>query len=191
MRVNIDEIKEVGLQRDWDLTREFVDEIVREHNAGYRSRAPAHVAAHLSKVERRVLVKAHSQVSLTAPCGRCLSSVSLDVPVDFLLTYIPADAAVDPSVATGEQSASRHSHASFAPNAADEETYVGKSIDLAPAVREQILLALPGYPVCGEDCKGLCSVCGTNLNERDCGCDRHVPDPRWAALQKLKAKANE
>jgi uncharacterized protein len=53
-------------------------------------------------------------------------------------------------------------------------------------VREQIVLALPGYPVCGEGCKGLCSVCGANLNERDCGCDRHVPDPRWAGLKNLK-----
>jgi uncharacterized protein len=58
-------------------------------------------------------------------------------------------------------------------------------IDLDPVVREQLLLALPGYPVCREDCKGLCTVCGVNLNERDCGCDRHVPDPRWAALEKF------
>ncbi|MFL5272581.1 MAG: DUF177 domain-containing protein, partial [Anaeromyxobacteraceae bacterium] len=64
MRVNIDEIKEVGLQRDWDLTREAVDEIVRGDNAGYRSQGPAHVAARLSKVDRRVLVDAHSRLAL-------------------------------------------------------------------------------------------------------------------------------
>jgi uncharacterized protein len=58
-------------------------------------------------------------------------------------------------------------------------------------VREQLLLALPSYPVCQEGCKGLCSVCGANLNERDCGCDRHVPDPRWAGLEKLKTKSND
>ncbi len=75
---------------------------------------------------------------------------------------------------------------SFAPEDAEEETYTGKVIDLDPIVREQIALALPGYPVCDESCKGLCSVCGANLNERDCGCDRHVPDPRWAGLKNIK-----
>jgi DUF177 domain-containing protein len=188
MRVNIDEIKEVGLQRDWDLTREAVDEIVRGDNAGYRSRGTAHVAARLSKVDRRVLLDAHSRLALTAPCGRCLTTVSVDVPVDFALTFVPADEA---DAAGDRREADASAHASFPAQTADEDTYTGKTIDLDPAVREQILLALPGYPVCGDACKGLCSVCGTNLNERDCGCDRHVPDPRWAALEKLKTKSNE
>jgi uncharacterized protein len=75
---------------------------------------------------------------------------------------------------------------SFAPEQAEEETYSGKVIELDPIVREQILLALPAYPVCDEGCKGLCTVCGANLNERECGCDRHVPDPRWAGLKDVK-----
>ncbi len=53
-------------------------------------------------------------------------------------------------------------------------------------VREQLVLSLPADPVCREDCQGLCTVCGANLNERDCGCDRHVPDPRWAGLKNIK-----
>ena len=69
---------------------------------------------------------------------------------------------------------------------AEEDTYTGKVIDLDPIVREQVLLALPAYPVCNEGCKGLCPVCGANLNERECGCDRHVPDPRWAGLKNVK-----
>ena len=69
---------------------------------------------------------------------------------------------------------------------AEEDVYTGKVIDLDPILREQVLLALPGYPVCQDGCKGLCTVCGTNLNERECGCDRKVPDPRWAGLAKVK-----
>ena len=38
---------------------------------------------------------------------------------------------------------------------------------------------------CKEDCKGLCPVCGTNLNEKECGCDRTVADPRMAAIQDI------
>ena len=75
---------------------------------------------------------------------------------------------------------------SFDPRQAEEEVYSGKVIDLDPLVREQLVLSLPAYPVCREDCKGLCPVCGANLNERECGCDRHVPDPRWAGLKSIK-----
>jgi uncharacterized protein len=54
MRVNIDEIKEAGLRRSWDLAREQVDEMTAGDRAGYRARAAAHVDAKLEKLERRV-----------------------------------------------------------------------------------------------------------------------------------------
>jgi uncharacterized protein len=190
MRVNIDEIKDGGLQRDWDLTREAVDELVRGDSAGYRSRAAAHMEALLSKVERRVFVQGHATASLTAPCGRCLSPVALDVPIDFELTFVPEDeAALDAEAASDRDTG--HRAASFRAEVVNEETYSGKVIDLGPVVREQFILALPGYPVCSDACKGLCSVCGANLNESECGCDRRVPDPRWAGLEKLRSKSNE
>jgi uncharacterized protein len=190
MRVNIDEIKEGGLQRAWDLTREAVDEIVSVDNAGYRASGPAHIEGRLDKLERRILVHASTRASLTAPCGRCLSPTAVTVPVDFDLTYVPADVLAD-EVGDHDDRGGAPAAGSFEPSAVNEETYSGKTIDLGPAVREQLLLALPGYPVCQEACKGLCSVCGANLNERDCGCDRHVPDPRWAGLEKLKSKSKE
>ena len=188
MRVNIDEIKEAGLQREWDLTREAVDDMVRGDSAGYRSRAAARVEAHVSKLERRVLVEAHATASLTAPCGRCLAPVAVDVPVDFQLTFVPEDESRDG--AELERDAG-YGGGSFTADAVNEETYSGKVIDLDPVVREQFLLALPGYPVCSDACKGLCSVCGANLNDGECGCDRRVPDPRWAGLEKLRSKSND
>jgi uncharacterized protein len=184
MRVNIDEIKEKGVQRSWDLTREQVDEFVKGDRAGYRASAPAHVEAKLAKLERRVRLDAHTRAALTVPCGRCLGPVQVDVPVDFELTLVPAeDLAED---AEHEARDTGPVAGSFDAAAVDEETYTGKVIDLDPIVREQLALALPGYPVCRDDCKGLCPVCGTNLNDRECGCDRHVPDPRWAGLEKFK-----
>ncbi len=56
--------------------------------------------------------------------------------------------------------------------------------DLTNEVREAIILAFPGYPVCREDCKGLCPKCGKNLNDGPCGC-RKEADNRWAALDGL------
>ena len=193
MRVNIDEIKEAGLERAWDLPRETIDEMVKGDQAEYRARGPLHVVAKLQRFERRVLLEAHARASLTAPCGRCLRAVEVEVPLDFQLSFVPA---TPPRGGRGDdEETGEHPRASnagsFGAEDVNEETYSGKVIDLGPVVREQLLLALPSYPVCLEGCKGLCSVCGANLNERDCGCDRHVPDPRWAGLEKIKQKRGE
>jgi len=184
MRVNIDEIKEAGLRRSWDVDREALDRMVEGDRAGFRARAPAHVDALLEKIERRVRVEAHARAELTVPCGRCLAATPVDVPVDFELTLVPADEYRN----AGEERDPHQGEAggSFAATAAEEDFYTGKEIDLDPILREQVVLALPGYPLCREECKGLCPVCGANLNERECGCERKVVDPRWAKLKDLK-----
>ncbi|HUI03486.1 MAG TPA: DUF177 domain-containing protein [Acidimicrobiales bacterium] len=69
-----------------------------------------------------------------------------------------------------------------------EDTYPldGDDLDLEPLVRDAVLLELPQAPLCRGDCAGLCPRCGANRNEGDCGC-RAAPDPRWAALDALRA----
>ncbi len=185
MLVNIDEIKEGGLQRAWDLAREAVDELVKGDNAGYRAKGPLHIDGNLQKIERRVLFHAHGRAPLVAPCGRCLSPVGVEVPLDFQMTFVPDEGVHARDEIPDEKQPTGRPTRTFAADEVNEETYSGKVIELDPVVREQLLLALPSYPVCQDNCKGLCPVCGTNLNERDCGCDRRVPDPRWAALAKL------
>jgi uncharacterized protein len=185
MRVNTDEIKEAGLDRRWDVTREVLDSMVQGDRAGWRARGAAHLDVRFEKVERRVLVTGTARAELDGECSRCLTPVSLDLPVDFTLTLVPADEYEDKAGA-GEDRSHHPVAGSFDAGDAEEDVYTGKVIDLDPIVREQVLLALPGYPVCQDGCKGLCSVCGTNLNERECGCDRKVPDPRWAGLAKVK-----
>jgi uncharacterized protein len=185
MRVNTDEIKEGGLSRSWDLAREVVDGMVAGDKAGYRAQGPGHVEARLKKTGRRVLLAADGKFPLTVPCGRCLQPVVTTVPIEFELTFVPED---EYRTAGGdEEDRGRGEVAgSFEPPLADEETYAGKEIVLDDVVREQLILGLAQYPVCSEGCKGLCPVCGTNLNERECGCDRKVPDPRWAGLEKFR-----
>jgi uncharacterized protein len=58
-------------------------------------------------------------------------------------------------------------------------------IDLAPVLREYILLEIPISPLCRPDCKGLCPVCGNNLNESTCNHDDDSGDPRLASLKSL------
>lgn len=57
-------------------------------------------------------------------------------------------------------------------------------IDLEPLMREYALLEFPIQPLCKADCKGLCPVCGGNLNETDCG-HRPEQDAPFAALKDL------
>lgn len=62
-------------------------------------------------------------------------------------------------------------------------------INLAPAVRDVVLLSIPIKPLCSPECRGLCPVCGQNLNEKTCSCTVDSTDPRWDALMKLKNQA--
>ncbi|MGA2489045.1 MAG: DUF177 domain-containing protein [Anaerolineales bacterium] len=57
-------------------------------------------------------------------------------------------------------------------------------IDLEPLLREYALLEFPISPVCKPDCKGLCPVCGENLNKIDCG-HHPEPDSPFAVLKDL------
>ena len=56
------------------------------------------------------------------------------------------------------------------------------SIDITKFVHDALLLSIPLKPVCSENCKGLCYICGIDLNESECGCNRNNDDPRWRAL---------
>jgi uncharacterized protein len=59
-------------------------------------------------------------------------------------------------------------------------------LDLTAWARDALALALPTQIVCRDDCRGLCSVCGANLNDDPEHAHEAEPDPRWAALRELK-----
>lgn len=67
----------------------------------------------------------------------------------------------------------------------EAETFTGDQIDLADYVKRDIIGELPMKVLCREDCKGLCPVCGKDLNDGDCGCDRTIRDPRFESLRAL------
>ena len=55
-------------------------------------------------------------------------------------------------------------------------------------VREAIIISLPLKPLCSEECRGLCPVCGIELNRSQCNCVREETDPRWDQLKGLSKK---
>ena len=118
---------------------------------------------HLSRTSRGILVQGTLKTSLQGECARCLSdmSVNLDIPIEELFVYPP------------------EAYAEF--------TLTDDGIlDLAPLLREEIILDTPIGVLCKPDCAGLCPVCGGNLNQTLCECEREDVDPRFAALKRLK-----
>ena len=59
------------------------------------------------------------------------------------------------------------------------------SVDITEDMREDFLLHIPGFPVCSEECKGLCAQCGANLNKGVCACTSEDRPNPWSALNSL------
>jgi uncharacterized protein len=119
-------------------------------------------------------LRAHFQGRFELLCARCLSTVERDLDGDFDLIFRPAGVDAE----SGEHAIS------------EDETEIGyyepSGLLLEDAVREQVLLTLPARTLCQEDCKGLCSHCGADLNQASCDCGTTSADPRWGALAGLE-----
>lgn len=61
-----------------------------------------------------------------------------------------------------------------------------EKLDITESLREAIILELPHFPLCDEDCKGLCARCGKNLNDGPCECAVGDKPGAWGALDNLK-----
>jgi uncharacterized protein len=74
----------------------------------------------------------------------------------------------------------------------DASVYVipprSKALDLASALREELILAVPQFTLCRTGCQGLCPRCGKDLNSGPCDCGPDTPEPRWAGLADLKQR---
>jgi len=188
IRVKIDDIKEAGLDLRHELALGDLAAILEgEQTTGFRAVGAAALAIHFDRVnDRDIVARGEVEVPTLAECRRCLGPVRVPVPVHFELDFVNAEKVPQVAPAEDDDTGEGEIAGSFRPDEADQVVYTGKEIDLGPVIREQILLALPMDALCTEDCKGLCQVCGGNLNERVCSCDRHVPDPRWAGLKNIK-----
>jgi len=128
------------------------------------------------KIIQDIRIHGRLATRLELSCARCLEPVMQDVKREFDLLYRPqgADAGRDEMSVTDAE--------------AEISYYEGEGILLDDVVREQVLLAAPLKVTCREDCKGLCPLCGTNLNQEQCSCAVAQEEPRWAALKEIRSK---
>jgi uncharacterized protein len=126
-------------------------------------------------------------------CVRCLTDFldPLDVSVYAEFVRQPDDQA-KVTAESGRRSPRRRADTPEPSIETEEEDevyfYQGDHLDLAPMVREQVILAAPMQPLCRADCLGLCPQCGQNLNERRCACPpAQTPSP-FRVLRERRSK---
>lgn len=121
----------------------------------------------------RVSVAVCGQATFKVPCARCLDDVRLvvDLQTEVSFTVTKSQVTDDPDDPVG---------------------VIHEGIlDVDSWLSEELLVRLPSKVLCEEDCKGLCPVCGQNLNQSECGCDRFVMDPRMQKFLDVFSEAKE
>jgi uncharacterized protein len=116
----------------------------------------------LEAVVEGVLVSGTAWAPLVGECARCLDPIDAEVEVDIQELYAFEGARTDE----------------------EELALEADLLDLEPALRSAVVLALPQAPLCREDCPGLCPECGARLADSP-GHAHQTTDLRWAALMEL------
>jgi uncharacterized protein len=127
----------------------------------YRYCSPVALETEYVYTGTRLVFRGHLNTSLKTECSRCLEQICFSVDLPFEEVFSKTDT--------------------------DAYEIDGEIVSLDRMVEDNIVLNLPGRFLCKEDCRGLCPVCGANLNQRDCGC-KCRPEPNnnpFAVLQKL------
>lgn len=143
----------------------------------YRVVAPVTLAFDIHKDKQQFRLVGSLQGGLELVCSRCLEPFAWPVDAHFDLRYQPH------TLNTGE------GEREIEEDDLTTAYYDNDEIALGQLMQEQFYLSLPMKPLCAEDCKGLCPICGTNLNRGSCACQAQWEDPRLAPLKALKKES--
>lgn len=135
------------LHQNVGFVREFPLELPDIHLPPDVDLADLAGSVHVTRTAQGLLLQVKASARIKAECVRCLGEFLQDLYVDFTELYAFSQKSVTESGLVVPEN--------------------GK-IDLAPLLREEMLLAIPIHAVCKPDCRGLCPVCGANRNEVAC-----------------------
>jgi len=130
----------------------------------------------VSRVKQRILLSGEYSALLKLECGRCLKNYSSELAESFDLALSLAF----------EQEAEDQAELELDEDQINQIQVVDGVIDLHPVLLEQVLVRLPLYPCCDENCAGLCPYCGIDLNVADCACEPVPFNNRFGKLKGLK-----
>ncbi len=170
--LNVGQMREARARIDRTIA---ADAFPPDHEV-FRLVAPVGVAADVfrDRDQFRLVGRVRTEIELT--CCRCLEAYRKPVDESFEVLFLPHAA----STGEGEREIEDDDLA--------VAYYQKDVIDLGQLLQEQFYLAVPMKALCREDCRGLCSSCGINLNTASCACTTAWEDPRLAALRGLLNK---
>lgn len=133
----------------------------------------------LLRTDKGIWVSAVLDSEVVCTCSRCLND--FEQPVH---TAIEEETFPKVDIATGTR---------LNPTDGDENFCIDSDhiLDMREAVRQYFELVVPMKPMCREDCAGICSTCGANLNATRCACDNTPIDRRWSALLDLAVASDK
>ncbi len=134
---------------------------------------PVHITVSHVK-DNELLIHAETVLTVVIPCDRCLEDVEQKFALDFTK-----------HVDTGRTDAELK-------EGFDESNFIdGCYLDVDKMLYNEILVGWPTKVLCSEDCKGICSVCGQNLNKGTCDCEDTSLDPRMSVVRELFKNVKE
>lgn len=142
-------------------------------------KAPVRVDLALNVFNEDIRIDGVVRTDCAEECSRCLEDFGRKIEAELHL-YAAARSAVGRKNSAGDEE-----------EVDTGEGFIlhdGRQLDLREEVRSAILLSSPMKPLCQPDCKGLCPVCGGNLNHGRCSCGPREVDPRWKGLDKLRGQ---
>lgn len=171
MKIEVFEIPEEGLNIEVEELPKLEDiKIIMPFKAVMR----------VEKKGNEVFIKGIVNGEVGLQCSRCLKDYVMPIKTIFEITYHPVEIL------------NKEELVELKKDEMEVDFYREGLIDTEDIIRDQILLNIPMKPLCSETCKGLCPVCGIDLNEFKCQCEKKEIDPRFAVLQSLlrRMKAN-
>ena len=173
------ELKRTSEDFSQKLHLEESPEVLKLEAEGATFEKPVRVELSVSKSQDQLICRGKVRTSMKLECSRCLVQYeeSLSFDLDFVIDLAGNLSAG--SIGDGVKS--------------EEEGYFfadpsSAFFEIDDLVREAVILSLPLKPLCSEDCKGLCPICGADLNRSQCGCIKEMTDPRWDQLKGLLKK---
>lgn len=163
--VLVEDIPPEGLHFNFENLEEIQDVRVLEPFSG---------TLFVRKRGLEVLIQGHIKGTIELKCDLCLDSFPFKIDSNFEVLFLPK--------------ASLNFEGERELSAEDLEVsfYENSFIDFINLIHEEIILGLPFRNICREDCKGLCGVCGANLNREKCSCKPIKKTSPFAVLKGLK-----
>ena len=187
----ITDIAAAGLSLSGEVTAEELG--LSEADAVIK--APLAVTMDLARADGLITVTGVVEGTIVRQCVRCLREYDDPLAFSIRAAYAPeAKTAqrhpkqVDPRK-TRVVSAEAEAESEEALD--DQYNYEGDHVELAPMVREHVILAAPMQPLCKEDCAGLCASCGKDLNEGPCPCAAEPPATTFRVVRSTKRQSGD